>query len=117
MTTPGGAAADGSAIGDVPPRSVGISRATAPLSVIWVSPPGPAATQGCESPFAVRPQADYRLRGSPSRAAGALRGGRRPPQDSTHMPPSGDARPPRPLLPSTDEGTATGRKDRDGCPV
>ena len=32
------------------------------------------------------------------------------------MPPSGDAQPLRPLLPSTDEGTTTGRKDTNGCP-
>ena len=32
------------------------------------------------------------------------------------MPPSGDARPLRPLLPSADEGNTTGRKDRNGCP-
>src|SRR5579859_1546027 len=31
------------------------------------------------------------------------------------MPPSGDARPLRPLLPSADEANATGRKNRDGC--
>jgi hypothetical protein len=37
------------------------------------------------------------------------------PQDSTHMPPSGDAPPLRPLLPFTDEGNVAGRKERNGC--
>src|SRR5260370_1987813 len=32
------------------------------------------------------------------------------------MPPSGDAQPLRPLLPSTHEGNTSGRKDRNGCP-
>ena len=31
------------------------------------------------------------------------------------MPPSGDARPLRPLLPSAHEGNTTGRQDPDGC--
>ena len=38
------------------------------------------------------------------------------PQDSTPMPPSGDAQLLRPLLPSADEGNTTGGKDPDGCP-
>src|SRR5439155_10062857 len=38
------------------------------------------------------------------------------PQDSTPMPPSGDAQPLRPLLPSADEANATVGKDRNGCP-
>src|SRR5215469_9884771 len=37
-------------------------------------------------------------------------------KDSTPMPPSGDAQPRRPLLPSAHEGNTTGRTDRDGCP-
>jgi hypothetical protein len=32
------------------------------------------------------------------------------------MPPSGDALPLRPLLPSAHEGNTTGRKDSNGCP-
>src|ERR1700732_3057633 len=32
------------------------------------------------------------------------------------MPPSGDAQPLRPLLPSPYEGNTSGRKDRNGCP-
>src|SRR5258708_26886336 len=32
------------------------------------------------------------------------------------MPPSGDAQPLRPLLPSTHEGNTSGRKDPNGCP-
>src|SRR5215470_569257 len=41
---------------------------------------------------------------------------RRSPQDSTPMPPSGDAQPLRPLLPSAHEGNTTGRTDSNGCP-
>jgi hypothetical protein len=42
----------------------------------------------------------------PPAGTGPNRG--RPPQDSTHMPPSSDAQPVRPLLPSTHEGKTTG---------
>src|SRR5262249_41295988 len=35
MATPAGAATDGSAIGDRPPRPAGLSRESVPLSVIW----------------------------------------------------------------------------------
>src|SRR5262249_6417233 len=55
-------------------------------------------------------QVGYRLRGSRSRAATACRA-RPSPQDSTPMPPSGDAQPMHPLLPFTDEGNTAGRKD------
>ena len=41
---------------------------------------------------------------------------RRSAQDATHMPPSGDAQPRRPLLPSAHEGNTTGRKGSNGCP-
>ena len=99
---------------------------------IWCLQAARRAARGCRVSSGHPPQADYRPRGSRSRAAAAFAAGsdiggagdiaswhppaRPSPQDPTHMPPSGDAQPLCPLLPSTDEGKTTGRKDRNGCP-